>query len=188
MSIYSKEEFIGPSGDMVGTPVVAPQVAAPAAQNTECKDYLQSAVIITMIEGYIAFRAKNHSLTSITDALDFASSFTKELIDNGEITATQLEVIKNWVKAHAFMFTDGQGCCKNKLLHKVLRNCGYTCVAGNASDESLTKYLQACDQLHRAEREALDNIGPCIKTAIQNFINRYGRSMDESYLKTWSLL
>ena len=194
MSIYSKEFFTGPAAGATSltatTPTPTPQAAesSTTCSNHDASDCISPAVAVTMIEGYIAFRAKNHTLTNLNEALDLVSTMTKDMIDNGDITACQLENIKTWVKEKSSMFVNNVECCKHKLVHKVLDNCGFTC---NGSTEcgpetTIGKYLHAHDELHRAERAVIDELGPSIQSSITQFINRYGKLMDEAYLKEWN--
>lgn len=192
MSIYSKELFTGPAAGATSPTAVAPAATPQNDQSTACSnhdasDCISSAVAVTVIEGYIAFRAKNRTLTNLNEALDLVSTMTKDMVDNGDITSCQLENIKSWVKEKSSMFVNSEDCCKHKLMHKVLCNCGFTC---NGSTEcgpetTIGKYLAAHDAFHKAERAALDELGPSIQNAITQFINRYGKLMDETYLSSW---
>ena len=193
MSLYSKEFFTGPAAGAISptatTPAPTPQASeSTACSNHDASDCISAAVAVTMIEGYIAFRAKNRTLTNLNEALDLVSTMTKDMVDNGDITSCQLEQIKTWVKEKSSMFLNAEECCKHKLMHKVLDNCSFTC---NGSPEcgpetTIGKYFHAHDELHRAERAVIDELGPSIQNSISQFINRYGKLMDETYLKSWS--
>lgn len=192
MSIYSKELFTGPvagaTSPTATTPAPTPQAAeSTACSNHDASDCISAAVAVTMIEGLVAFRAQNRTLTNLNEALDFVSVMTKDMIDNGDITACQLENIKSWIKERSSMFVNTAECCKHKLIHKVLDNCGFTCNGSTecGPESTIGKYLHAHDELHKAERAVIDELGPSIDNAITQFINRYGKLMDETYLKSW---
>lgn len=193
MSIYSKELFTGPVAGATSPTATTPAPTPQAAESTACSSNdasscVNAAVAMTMIKGYIAFRAHNRTLTNLNEALDFISTVTKDMIDNGDLTACQLENIKSWVKEKSSMFVNTECCCKHKLMHKVLENCAFTCTGSTAcgADSTLGKLFAAHDAMHKAEREALDELGPSIQNAITQFKNRYGKVFDESYLKDWN--
>jgi len=171
MSIYSKENFAG-------------NAASTANSNFDVSDSISSSVAMSLIEGYIAFQASNGSLKSVTQTLDFVSNFTKDMIDNGDLTLAQCEHIKNWVKGHSAMFTDREPNFKNKLVLKVLDNCNITC-SSEEDSTALKNYLNRKAEFDRLTCETMNALGPSIKNAISQFTQRYGKSMDDSYLKQW---
>lgn len=182
MGIYSKELFTGPVGGE------APVTAAPIVATTSCCNHeaptVQSAVVVTMIEGYIAFKAKNRTLTNLNEALDLVSSMTKDMVDNGELTPCQLEKIKAWVKEKSFMFMNGESPCKHKIMCKILENC---CGCDDdSSAQSIKAFIEKKAEFIEAQNKVLQELGPSIQNAITQFINRYGKLMDETYLKSWS--
>jgi hypothetical protein len=105
------------------------------------------------------------------------------VIDNGDMTLADLEAIKNHVKAKAYIFASGS-CpgCKHKLIAKILEQCG--CSSGECN-EVISKVIAKKQEFHAAIGEAMKAFDPSIDSAINQFINRYGRGFDESYINDW---
>lgn len=177
MGVYSKEIFGG-----VPTPVVGDQGASTACGNYDASHSLSCAVIETIIEGYIAFSATNNSISSLDQAKQFASNITKPLVDNGDITGEHLAHIQEWIGRHYQLFsgrTSGMPCEK-KLLGKILEKCD----AAQCAEIAEVQKLKA--QLCAAKEKALAKYGPAICKEVMTFVQRYGRSFDQSYIKEWT--
>lgn len=177
MGIYSKEVFGG-----IPTPVTGDQGATTACGNNDASHAMSCAVIETIIEGYIAFSASNGTVTSLDQAKQMASNITKELVDNGDMTATHLEHINAWVGAHYKMFSNNATGmpCEKKLLCKILERCD----AEGCPEIAEVQKLHA--QLRAAKAKALAKYGPSICKEVMAFIQRYGRSFDQTYIKEWT--
>jgi hypothetical protein len=177
MGVYSKELFGG-----VPTPVVGDQGACTACGNNDASHSLASAVIETMIEGYLAFSASNDSITSLDQAKQFVSSITKELVDNGDLNATHIEHINAWLSRHYKMFSGNPTGmpCEKKLLGKILENCEAT----DCPEIAEVQKLKA--QLCAAKAKALAKYGPSVCKEVMTFIQRYGKSFDQTYIKEWT--
>ncbi len=178
MGIYSKEVFGG-----VLTPINGDQGTATACGNHDASCPIASAVIETIIEGYIAFSASIDNITSIDQAKQFASTFTKEMIDNGELTNVHLEHIQTWIGQHHQIFSGRYAACmpcEKKLMGKILENCD----ASECPEIAEVQRLKA--QLCAAKAKALAKYGPAICKEVTCFLQRYGRSMDQTYVKAWT--
>lgn len=167
MGIYSKEVFGG-----VSTPVV---------NNNGTSTPLSTAVIETMIEGYIAFNAANDTFTSIEQAKQFASDTTKVLVDNGDLTDQNLESIKTWIDRHYKMFSNKSvPTNNNKLFNKIVA----TCNPEDCPEIAEVQKLQA--QLNSAKAKVLAKYGPSISQEVMTFVQRYGKTFDQTYIKEWT--
>ena len=177
MGIYSKEVF-----GSVGAPMLGDQSAAPACGNHDASCSIAAAVIETIIEGYIAFSASNDTITSIDQAKQFASNITKTMVDNGDITGTHLEHIQAWIGRHYQIFSGRLSCmpCEKKLMGKILENCD----VADCPDIKEVQELKA--KLCAAKAKALAKYGPTICKEVMTFIQRYGRSFDQTYIKAWT--
>lgn len=177
MGVYSKELFGG-----VPTPVVGDQGACTACGRNDASGSLSTAVIETMIEGYLAFSAANDSITSLDQAKQFISNITKELVDNGDLDAAHIGHIQTWLNKHYKMFSGNPTCmpCEKKLFGKILENCD----AADCPDIAEVQKLKA--QLCAAKAKALTKYGPAICKEVTSFIQRYGKSFDQTYIKEWS--
>ena len=176
MGIYSKEVF---GGD-------APTVVADQSTNTACSSYdathcISAAVIKTVLEGYVAFSAENGSMKSTQDAQQFISNFTKELIDNGDITASDLDDIQSWINKHASIFSGVRNGYDQRLLNRVLTSCKDT-----ASVEDLDEIARLTAQLNQAKAKVLAKYTPAICSEVSKFFQRYGRQFDQTYTETWT--
>ena len=177
MGVYSKEVF---GGEL--TPAVGDQGSSTACGNNDASHSLSCAVIETMIEGYLAFSAANDSISTLDQAKQMVSSITKDLADNGDISATHIEHILAWVERHYAMFSKRGPivCCEKKLLGKILENCD----ASECPDIAEVQKLKA--QLCSAKAKALAKYGPAICKEVMAFIQRYGKSFDQTYIREWS--
>ena len=177
MGIYSKEVFGG-----VPTPIVGDQGASTACGNNDASHPISCAVIETIIEGYLAFTAANDSINSLDQAKQFVSNITKELVDNGDISGTHIEHINAWLSRHYKMFSSQPAGmpCEKKLLGKILENCDAT----DCPEIAEVQKLKA--QLCAAKAKALAKYSPAICKEITTFIQRYGKSFDQTYIKEWS--
>ena len=176
MGIYSKEVFGGDAPS-----VVADQGASTAFSNYDASHCLGPAVIKTVLEGYVAFSAGNGSMKSVQEAQQFISEFTKELVDNGEITAADLQDIQEWINHHSGIFSGNRGGCEHKLFGKILCNC--TNVSGCPELEEVQKLHS---QLQQAKARALAKLEPAICKEVAMFFQRYGRKLDQTYASTWT--
>lgn len=177
MGVYSKEIFGG-----VPTPVIGDQGASTACGNYDASHSLSSAVIETIIEGYIAFSAANDTITSLNQAKQFASTFTKPLVDNGDLTGTHLEHIQCWIDKHTHLFVNRAAGmpCEKKLFCKILEKCD-----ASASPE-IAEFQKIKAQLCAATEKALAKYDSAICKEVVTFIQRYGRTFDQTYIKEWS--
>lgn len=176
MGIYSKEVFGG-----VAAPIVTDQGSATACANHDASHSLSCAVIETIIEGYLAFSASNDTITSTEQAKQVVSTITKELVDNGDITSTHLDHINAWLDRHYKLFSGRHTGmpCEKKLIGKIMENCD----AEECPEIAEVQKLKA--QLCAAKAKALAKYGPSICKEVMTFIQRYGKSFDQTYIDEW---
>lgn len=167
MGIYSKEVFGG-----VSTTIV---------DNHGTSTPLSTAVVETMIEGYVAFNAANDTFTSSEQAKQFVSDITKTLVDNGDLTDQNIETIKTWVDRHYKMFSDkALPINNNKLFSKIVA----TCNPADCPEIAEVQKLQA--KLNAAKAKVLAKYGPSISQEVMTFVQRYGKTFDQTYIKEWT--
>ena len=169
MGIYSKEVF---GGENTTPAIVTDSIDA---------SRFTAAVAKTILQGYLAFSAETGTIKSSQEACQFVSNFTKELIDNGDLSSSDLDELTGWANSHAGIFSGNRASAEKKLVNKILANCTDTM---NCPELEEVQKLEA--QLKAAKLKAVAKFSPTIGQEVMQFVNRYGRSFDQRYTQTWT--
>ena len=166
MGIYSKEVFGG-----VSTPIVDGNSSTP----------LSTAVMTNIIEGYVAFNASNDTFKSVEQAKQFVSDITKTLVDNGDFTEENVNSIKTWVDKHYKMFSSKPVASnENKLFARIINSC-------EADDcPEIAEFQELQMKLNQKKANILAKYGPTISQEVISFVQRYGKTFDQTYIKEWT--
>lgn len=177
MGIYSKSVFDGNvSAADTGIDM------HPSCGNYDASNSIGTAVVKTILEGYVAYSASTESMKSIKEAQSFISDFTKELVDNGELTSADLDEMNNWVFNHPQMFANNVIAPRDQRL--------FSSILANYKDDDSCQEIEEVKQLRaklaKANAKVLAKYGPAIGQEVLRFIQRYGRTLDKNYIKQWN--
>lgn len=176
MSIYSKSVF---DGNVKTTDANVDM--HPSCGNYDASHSIGNAVIKTILEGYIAYGASTESIKSTKEAQQFISDFSKELVDNGDLSSADLAEMNSWVANHPQMFTNTMTKPRDqRIFSRIIANYAEDGVCDEIEE---VKTLQS--KLAKAKAKVLAKYGPAIGQEVLQFIQRYGRTLDKAYIKQW---